>query len=50
MNCFPCCGPQKNKQSNSKREHGSTTQQEVPSASKAPGNNFYVHICMHAWF
>ncbi|KAI5398162.1 probable serine/threonine-protein kinase PBL25 [Lathyrus oleraceus] len=36
MNCFPCCGPQKNKQSNSKREHGSTTQQEVPSASKAP--------------
>ncbi|CAK8572243.1 unnamed protein product [Lathyrus sativus] len=36
MNCFPCCGPQKNKQSNSKREHGSTTPQEVTSASKAP--------------
>ncbi|XP_058744318.1 probable serine/threonine-protein kinase PBL25 [Vicia villosa] len=36
MNCFPCCGPQKNKQSNSKREHGTTTTQEVTSASKAP--------------
>ena len=36
MNCFPCCGPPKNKKSNSKREHGSTTPQEVTSASKAP--------------
>ncbi|CAI8603233.1 unnamed protein product [Vicia faba] len=36
MNCFPCCGPQKNKQSNSKREHGTTTPMEVTSAAKTP--------------
>ncbi|AES61149.1 putative protein kinase RLK-Pelle-RLCK-VIIa-1 family [Medicago truncatula] len=36
MSCFPCCGHQKNKNSNSKREHGSPTAQEITSAAKTP--------------
>ncbi|XP_045794091.1 probable serine/threonine-protein kinase PBL25 [Trifolium pratense] len=34
MNCFPCCGPQKNKKSDSMKENDSPTQQEATSDMK----------------